>query len=196
MTPESARTLEALLALTALDSLPRTGWTLRGVGRPESIAGHVLGVAHVALALAPRVESPRAGSPGEDEGRGLDLGAVLAMALVHDAPEALSGDLPRPAARHLPEGAKARMEDALAAEVVAPLSAAAADAWTRYRAQACPESRFVKGCDRLQMGLRWLAYVRAGQGAALDEFRGALAGADFSEFPCLDDLRAEILRGR
>ena len=66
-------TLEALLDLGALDALPRTGWLLRGVQPAESVAGHLLGVAHMALALAPRVDLP------------LDLGRVLAMAVLHDA---------------------------------------------------------------------------------------------------------------
>jgi len=178
--------LDALLGLLPLDSLPRTGWVLRGVEGPESIAGHALGVAHVALAMAGRVT--------RDEGGPLALGRVLAMALVHDAPEALSGDLPRPATRHLPDGAKAAMERALAEEVVAPLSADAARAHAEYEAQATPEARFVKGCDRIQLGVRLLGYERAGR-RGLDEFWGTLAG-EFGEFACLEALRAAILGRR
>ena len=72
---EAEGVLASLLALGPLDALHRTGWVLRGVPRPESVAGHILGVAHMALALAPRVQPP------------LDLGRVLAMAVLHDAPE-------------------------------------------------------------------------------------------------------------
>lgn len=164
--------LDALLDLLPLDALPRTGWALRGVRPPESIAGHVLGVAHVALALAPRVDPP------------LDLARVLAMALVHDAPEARSGDLPGPAARHLPDGAKRRLEEGLAAEVVAPLSDAAADAFREYEGQDTREARFVKACDRLQLGVRLVGYEAAGWGG-LDEFWATVRADHFDEFgPC------------
>ena len=179
-------TRDALLALVPLDSLPRTGWILRGVEAPESIAGHVIGVAYVALALCPRVQT-REGGP-------LDFGRVLSMALVHDAPEALSGDIPRPAAAHLPKGAKRAMEEALANEVVRPLGPSAGAAWDEYTAQKTREARFVKGCDRLQLGVRLLAYERAGQ-RGLDEFWDSWTG-EFSEFACLDALARAILSAR
>lgn len=179
MSESLAPALDGLLALVPLDDLPRTGWVLRGVEAPESIAGHLLGVAQVALALAPRVEPA------------LDLGRVLAMAVVHDAPEAASGDLPRPAARHLPAGAKAAMEDAVAAELVAPLSSAAEAAWSEYRGGATREARFVKACDVLQLGVRLLAYERAGR-RGLDEFWNHVGGADLSEFAPADALRAAL----
>lgn len=176
------RSIEALLALVPLDDLPRTGWVLRGVERPESVAGHVLGVAHTALALAPRVEPP------------LDLGRTLAMCLVHDAPEARSGDLPRPAARHLPDGAKRAMEDALAGEVVEPLSPAAAEAWAEYRAGESREARFVHACDRIQLGVRLVAYERAGR-RGLDEFWDALDSDEVREFaPCAAALECLVER--
>jgi putative hydrolase of HD superfamily len=173
------RALDALLGLCPLDSLPRTGWLLRGVQPAESVAGHILGVAHVALALAPRVEPA------------LDLGRVLAIAVVHDAPEAASGDLPRPAAAHLPPGAKRSMEDALARELVAPLSSEAAEAWRDCVEGASREARFVKACDVLQLGVRLLALERAGHGG-LEEFWEHLAAADFAEFPPAEALRTAI----
>ena len=52
----AARIVDALVGLDTLADLPRTGWLQHGVAVPESIAGHTVGVAHVALALAPRVE--------------------------------------------------------------------------------------------------------------------------------------------
>ena len=172
--------LESLLRLLPLDDLPRTGWILGGVSQPESVAGHILGTSHLALALSPQVEPP------------LELGRVLAMALVHDAPEAGSGDLPRPAAIHLPEGAKKQMEDALAGEVLAPLSGPATEAWAEYSAQETREARFVALCDSLQMGVRWVGYQRAGW-RGLGNFEAHFSALDCREFPAAEALRQEIL---
>lgn len=173
--------LGALVALLALDRLPRTGWIQHGVPDPESIAGHVLGTAYLALHLAPREEPP------------LDLGRVLTLALVHDAPEALTGDLPRTAARFLPEGAKATMDAAAALALLEPLGAPALDAAREYLAAASREARFVRTCDGLQLGLRTLAYARAGQ-RGLEPFRASLVELDCGEFHAAAALRAEILR--
>ncbi len=170
--------LEPLLRLTALDALPRTGWILAGVPNPESIAGHVLGTAHLALALAPRVEPP------------LDLGRVLSMVLVHDSAEALSGDLPRAAGEALPEGAKSSMEEALARRVALPPDAT--DAWAEYRARETREARFAHLCDKLQLGVRLVGYLRAGQGG-LEEFGRGVEALDTSEFSPLVRMQAEIL---
>src|SRR5262249_237113 len=65
--------LEALLALSPLESLPRTGWAMRGIANAETVAGHVLGTCHLILALGPRVAPP------------IDTERCLALALVHDA---------------------------------------------------------------------------------------------------------------
>ena len=86
--------LDALLELQALDRLPRTGYALRGVDDPESIAEHGFHLCVLVWALA-------ADMPG------LDLGHALELALVHDLPEIRIGDLPRTAGRYLPAGAKA-----------------------------------------------------------------------------------------
>ncbi len=172
--------LDTLLGLLPLDRLPRTGWVQGGVSDPESIAGHLLGTAHIALALGPRIEPS------------LDLERVLAMALVHDLPEAASGDLPRPAAAHLPPGAKARMEDELARELVEPLSDAAARAWREYSKRETREARFVALCDTLQLGVRLVGYERARRGG-LGSFHAVLAELDCDGFPPAEALRLEIM---
>lgn len=171
--------LSCLLGLQALDHLPRTGWVLRGVRDPETVAGHVLGTAHLALALAPRVEPP------------LDLGRVLTLALVHDAPEAWTGDLPRPGGRHLPEGAKAAMEEGVARTELAPMGEHVVSGHAEYQAANTREARFVRICDRLQLGVCLLAYLRSGQ-LGLEEFAQGLEELDASEFPILAELAGEL----
>lgn len=179
MTASSSH-LEALCALLPLDRLPRTGWILRGVGSPESVAGHLAGTAYVALALAGDVDPP------------LDLGRVLAMALLHDAPEAVTGDLPRGASSALPDGAKAAMEDAVAADLVGALGSKALDHWNEYQTGDSREARFVHLCDKLQLGVQLVGYLRAGQ-RGLGEFVPAIAALDCGEFPSAARLQSEVL---
>lgn len=173
------RALDGLLELLPLGDLPRTGWVLRGVRDPERIAAHVLGVCDVVLALAPRVEPA------------LDVDRALALALVHDAPEALTGDLPRVAADLLPEGAK-RTAEARAAERLFRTSPLAFERWAEYRDRRTREARFVAVCDRLQLGVRLVAYRRAGVGG-LDEFRDGLERLDCEGFAPAEELRRALL---
>ena len=173
--------LDALLELCALDRLPRTGWIQHGVATPESIAGHALGAAHLALALAPRIEP----APAVDR--------VVALCVVHDSPEARTGDLPRPAARALPAGAKERMETAAADGLLTPLSPTARALFEEYRAGATREARLAHLCDKLQLGVRLVHYRRAGQGG-LEHFVPGLEELDCGEFPAAEALRQEILQ--
>jgi len=172
--------LDSLLTLVPLDRLPRTGWLQHGVAVPESIAGHTVGVAQVALALAPRVEPA------------LDVDRVVALCLVHDAPEALTGDLPRSGSRLLPAGAKRQAEAAAAEQLLGPLHGVALDRLREYEAQETREARLAKLCDRLQLGVRLLAYLRSGQ-RGLDEFVGTVREVDPSEFPPASELHAALV---
>jgi putative hydrolase of HD superfamily len=176
----SSPLLGALLALQPLHDLPRTGWILRGIDDPESVGDHVLSTAFVVLALAPRVDPP------------LNLERALALALVHDVPEALTGDLPRTASMLLPPGAKAAMEGEAARRLLAPLSRTALDLWNECAAKESREARFVHVCDRLQLGLRLVAYARAGR-RGLEEFAQTVQELDCREFPAAAALRDEIL---
>jgi putative hydrolase of HD superfamily len=172
--------LPALLALLPLEELPRTGWLQHGVRPAESIASHVTGTCFTVLALAPRVTPP------------LDTDRAIALALVHDAPEALLSDLPKSASRLMPNGAKAQMEDRAAAELLPPLSALAHERFAEYRAGKTREARFVRLCDRLQMGVRAVGYHRRGV-RGLEQFARTIEALDCGEFAPAAALQREIL---
>ncbi len=176
----SSPLLGSLLRLQSLQDLPRTGWIQRGIQAPETVAGHILGVCHLVLALGPRVEPP------------LDTERALALALVHDAPEALLGDLPRTAAELLPPGAKRAAEQRAAELLLAPLSALARERFDEHQRGESREARFTRVCDRLQLGLRLLAYRRFGIGG-LEEFEETLRGLDCGEFAPARELLEELL---
>ena len=172
--------LDALGRLAALERLPRTGWCQVGDPCPESIADHVLGTSWIALALAPRVVPA------------LDVDRVTVLALVHDAPEALLGDLPRSATELLPAGAKQAAEARAAERVLGPLSEVALARFREGQAGETREARFVKLCDKLHLGWRLLEVRRRASGD-LTPFVEGIAALDASEFAPLESLRTELL---
>ena len=95
---DASTTLQLLLDTSRLKRTLRTGWVMRGVPDPESVAEHTYGVAVLATILAELVEQP------------LDRAKVATIALLHDLPEGALGDLPSPATAYFPPGTKKNAE--------------------------------------------------------------------------------------
>jgi len=172
--------LNALLKLTALERLPRAGWLLAGQAVAEPVAAHGLGTCLVVLALGPAVEPA------------IDLDRAVSLAALHDAPEALLTDLPKVASQLLPPGAKRQAEELAARELLAPLSAAALARWREFHAGETREARFVRLCDKLQMGVRALAYAQSGA-RGLGEFRASIEELEADEFEPCARLRDQLV---
>jgi len=153
MNEETVRNTVDLLTRSArLKHLPRTGWLLRGVSAPESVAAHSHGVAIFVLVLLDVIDET------------LDRGRALAMAALHDLPEAVVGDIPAPATRFLPAGAKTAAEAAILGEMTAGTASAASWAalWAEYAAGQSAEAKLVHDADQLDKFLQALTYRRAG----------------------------------
>jgi len=153
MSEETVRnTVDLLMRSARLKHLPRTGWLLRGVGAPESVAAHSHGVAVFVLVLLDLVDEP------------LDRGRALAMAALHDLPEAVVGDIPAPATRFLPAGAKSAAEASILGEMTAGTASAASwtAIWSEYAAGESAEAKLVHDADQLDKFLQVLAYRRSG----------------------------------
>lgn len=146
------RIRDLLLDTARLKDLPRTGWLLRGVAGPESVAAHSYGTTLTTLLLLDLVDEP------------LDRERALALAVLHDLPEARLGDVPTPAARHLPPGAKAAAEASLLDEMTegTPVAANWRALWAEFEAGVTPEARLVRDADKLDLFLQALLYERAG----------------------------------
>lgn len=154
--------LDYLLHVYRLKDRPRTGWSLRGVEDPESVADHSWGTALLCLLFA-------------DEA-GVDTAEALEIALVHDIAEAETGDFARR------DGADVAGKPALEAEAMAGLAALRAGPaaervqrrWEAYETRSGRAARFVRDMNLLDMCLQALAYARRGGGGAgegaLDEF--------------------------
>lgn len=157
MSSRADAVIDTLVALDTLAELPRTGWLLRGVRPCESIAEHSYGVALAVMLLCDALRA---------EGEAVDGERALRMALVHDAPEARTGDIPMPAKSvRLREGL-AELEAHLASTL---LPRPQVDDWYELEAGQTLEARLVHAADKIQMMVKALCYELHGRGA-LHEF--------------------------
>ncbi|RBI61666.1 phosphohydrolase [halophilic archaeon] len=164
--------IDALAAAFALKDERRTGWQLRGVDDPESVAGHAWGVALLCLQYA-------------DEA-GVDEDRALRLAVVHDLAEAETGDVATRADaddQRVDGEEKVRRERAAMDDLAAPLSDDVRALWEEYEARETPAARFVKDMDLIDMCLQALVYERADRYAGDD-------GEQFDEYDDLDEFFA------
>jgi putative hydrolase of HD superfamily len=168
-----------------LKSTPRTGWLDRGIPaiETESVADHTFRTALLAWIVA--IDDP-----------GLDVNRVLALALIHDLAEAVTGDLPPydpeempaeddPAAlkafldrRHVRSEerrlAKQAAEHEAMIDLIADLPSASADRisalWTELEAGVSAEARFVKQADKVETYLQSREYAAAGPDRSVASF--------------------------
>lgn len=175
------KTLEILLHGNQLKRTPRTGWLQRGVSPAESVAAHSHGVTFIALVLSRLVDEP------------LDLGRALAMAVLHDLPEALTTDIPTPAWRYLPRGAKREAEQGAMAAILEGNDAGPElmALWEEMEAAETAEARLVKDADKLDMFLQALLYEEQTANRRLGEFWDAEVAFHYAQSQALyDALRA------
>ena len=171
--------VDAVCAAYELKDERRTGWQLRGVDDPESVAAHSWGVAYLVVAFGDRFR---------DELPGVDLDRALRLAVVHDAAEALTGDVATRAdetADPIDREAKAAAEREAMATLADPLPARIADAFATYEARETPEAVLVKECDLLDTCVQAVVYERE------DRYDPATGDPTaFTEYDALDEFFA------
>lgn len=168
--------LRLFLNAHRLKRTPRAGWVMRGVANAESVADHSFSVAFISLTLAELVDQP------------LDKAKLLTIALLHDLPESVVGDLPTPAVAYFPSGAKPKAEERVLIELLRCLPCAEQWLawWQEFENGTSAEGRLVRDADRLDMliqahvyeqttGNRWLAEFWAGSEAPSFEFAATRA---------------------
>jgi putative hydrolase of HD superfamily len=181
----SANVLDLILATNRLKATPRTGWAVKGVPNFESVADHSHGVAVIALLLTDLIDQE------------FDREKVLSMAVMHDLPESVTGDLSLGGSRLLPPGAKAAAEKAAFAELFAGhgFGARWQGIWQEFEDMAGPEARLVRDADRIDLLVQALVYERTTGTVQLDEF-WAFAPVESFHFAESRELIAALLARR
>lgn len=191
MSDKGTGLLKFLAEVMRLKAVPRIGWLLRGVRDVESVASHVYGTACVAMLIADRARQ---------RGLTVDVERVLRMALLHDIPEARTGDLPSTVKTYFGRENVRAGDAAITAEILAPLGELKThylELLSDYEHRTSLEARIVKAADKFDLLLQSCEYERGGA-RYLQEFWDT-ADADFAQLSINDligDLIAELKERR
>ncbi|GIX07703.1 MAG: oxetanocin [Candidatus Poribacteria bacterium] len=177
--------------LGALKRLPRTGWALRRVPDPESVADHCYRTAFLAMVLADLARR---------DGASVDPEEVLRMALLHEIAEARTGDLPAPAQEYFPPQAKLEAERRAAEALLAPLGPLGERYQALVNAYLDGESlaaRLVRAADLAEMLLQAAEYESVGADS-LGDFWGNAAPLlnRWEDLPSVAAFLRELYRRR
>ncbi|MCS7118029.1 MAG: HD family hydrolase [Thaumarchaeota archaeon] len=184
MNSEGSWLLKFHAATSSLKSQERTGWRLRGVREPESVADHSLALAVLSCVLA--------------AARGLDPGRAAIIAVLHDLPEAFTGDLTPEEKEAIGKEKLCEMEDfaleGLLNHAPSEVRSLLVDALKDYRYGISPEARLVRDLDKLEMVLQAIEYSDELGPEGVKEFvESALRGLNDKD---ISTLIGELLRDR
>jgi putative hydrolase of HD superfamily len=145
------RIVEFLFEVGMLKRTPRSGWQFLGAGS-ESVAEHVFRAAMIGFVLA-RMEE------------GVDADRVLRLALVHDLPEARTGDLNYVNQKYVTAD-EARAADDMCAGL--PFADEVRELLAEYRDEKTAESIVAHDADQLEMLLELKEHLDNGVPGAAD----------------------------
>ena len=139
-----------------LKEVPRTGWRIYGVANPETVSSHSYRLALMALHYC-----------GGDKLR------CVGMALVHDLPEVITGDIAvrnKKDDQRVTDGEKKALERK-AAEKLFASQPEMLSLWEEYAENKTPEAKLVHDLDKVEMVLQALEYTEQGRAPEdLEEF--------------------------
>ena len=141
--------IDSLLKALELKDEKRTGWELRNIEEPESVAGHSWGTAFLTLIYA--------------EEENIELAKALKIAIIHDLGEAEIGDIPHrdvEVKSDISSEEKERLEKETIEEFSSDLDKDISELWKGYENRKSKEARFVKDMDLIDMCIQALKYEK------------------------------------
>jgi len=176
--------IELFLQSLELKDEKRTGWELRNIEDPETVAGHTYGTAFLVMTQAPD---------------GLDRDKAIKIALVHDLGEAEIGDI-----AHRAVDAEKQMEtqekEQKERKTVKNLSEGLGDEifqlWEEYEQKQTQEAKFVKDMDMIDMCLQALKYEKQGRYDPDEDNKNFQKYENLDEFFATTEPRITTLKGQ
>jgi len=151
--------------IMGLKNLARTGWMLRGVPHElaETVAEHTFEVAFLTLLITEKLAS---------QGISIDQGKALKIALIHDLPESVSGDIVKWSKRHI----NSHLTNELDREALRELGLGDySDLIDELNDCKSLEACIVKLADNLSTSLQAARYMRTGYSDVKEIFEGTEA---------------------
>jgi putative hydrolases of HD superfamily len=141
-----------------LKAQPRRGWVLKlGMKNPESVADHSYRTAVMAMVYA--------------DARGLDGARAVKMALIHDLPESIVGDLtPGEISAEEKRARETAAMKRISLHLPAKVRGEYLGLWEEFSRGESREARLVRQLDKLEMALQAAEYRDPGMGPAVEEF--------------------------
>jgi len=147
--PELAGTITFLHEMGFLKKVPRAGWFMAGVDRPESVAEHSFRTAVVGTILAALA--------------GADPARTALLCLMHDSPETLIGDIPSVGRAYVSTAKAEAVSQQQTATMPDALSSLIQELVHDYEAEETIEARLAHDADKIEMLLQAREYEVQGQ---------------------------------
>lgn len=157
MPESSVQNIIKFLGITGiLKQTERTGWVEAGVYEPESVADHTFRTAIICMLYA--------------DMENLDTLKLLRMALIHDIPEAITGDLtPKQKDKKMKENEENAINRILGLLPKKQKEAYSA-IWNEYREGKTKEAQAILQLEKIEMALQAKEYEKLGAPESLDRF--------------------------
>ncbi len=162
--------------------LPRTGWLLRGLKHPETIAEHSYRMTLLAMVLSDMLN---------EQGLAIDVTRVMRMALLHDVAESQIGDIPYPAMRYIPDAVKEVAEREAMEDMTNPfgnIGGFYVEIWEEYERGQTLESQIVKVADKLELLIQTFEYEKVGFQSLDDFWENLMTYSLFQDYPLVQQL--------
>jgi putative hydrolase of HD superfamily len=165
--------IKSLLTALNLKDEKRTGWELRNIQDPESVADHSWSTAFLTLIYAEKEE--------------INRDKAIKLALIHDLGEAEIGDIAHRAVdaqQEMEASEKSRLERETVEEISSNTDEDIIDLWKEYEERKTKEAIFVKDMDMIDMCLQALKYERQ------ERYDPEEDNENFQEYDDLDEFFA------
>lgn len=173
---------EFMELLGRLKHMKRTGWVIRNIPDPETIAGHMYRMAMLSFLV--------------DNNENLDKIKIMQMALIHDLAECIVGDITPHCG--VPPDEKHRLEDEAMEDICKLLGDKGPmilEMFREYEKQESEEAKYVKDLDRLDLIMQAFEYEKREKiPGQLEEFFVATNGK--IRHPFINKVASEIAARR